>query len=199
VTFSTGSLDDDLQMEKDNYAEEFTARLFDSTAWKQSAYQLLEAAKLLEPKVDEFWVVLRTRPADSSSWRPWDDEFVAIYFTLCSYAIENLLKSHIVRKKRPQLEAALTSHSGLPKLLKEHNLYKLAVEAGFKALAKEEEMLLRRLTRSALWYGRYPVPVTPGNLCRSHPSDNYDFKISLTAYTSGDRDNIRRIVKEFSI
>lgn len=185
-------------MERDTYAEEFRARILDPEAWKQSARHLLEAAALIEPTIEEFWKNRRSGAVECSSWRPWDDEFVAIYFMLCSFAIENFLKSQIVQQQRSELEAELRSTSRRPALLKHHDLYNLAIVAGFQALAKEEEMLLRRLTRSALWYGRYPVPVEPAHLRRSQRSANYEFEISLTAYSSADREDIRRIVEQLS-
>lgn len=182
--------------EQMKYAEEYRDRLLDPEAWKQTAHHLLSAAALLEPKIDEFWSRLRSGVSGSSSWRPWDDEFVATYFMLCAYAIENLLKSKILQKKRVQLEAELQSSVVLPKQLRKHDLYQLALDAGLGALAKEEEALLRRSTRSAVWYGRYPVPLTDEGLDPTQTLENYDFKLSLTQYASTDRANIRRIAKE---
>jgi hypothetical protein len=178
------------------YAKEYRARLVDPEAWKQTGRQLLKAAALLEPKIDEFWQHLRAQPKIQSSWRPWNDEFVAIYFMLCAYAIENLLKAKIVQKKKDKICAQIEAKLTLPKVLKEHDLYRLTIEAGFVELAKEEEALLHRLSRCSLWYGRYPVPLTPAGLQTGHPSENYDFDISLTAYTSNDRREIHRIVEE---
>jgi len=90
----------------------------------------------------------------------------------------------------------LKSSVVFPKQLKQHNLYRLALDAGFEVLAKEEEALLRRLTRSAEGYGRYPIPVTGESLDSMYDSENYDFKLSLTQYASSDRANIRRIARE---
>jgi hypothetical protein len=180
------------------YEEEFRARLLDPEAWKQTARQLIEAAALLEPKIDEFWGHLRTHPASVSSWCPWNDEFIAIYFMLCAYAIENLLKAQIIRKKQAEIRTQFKAKPVLPKVLRDHDLYKLAIRAGFRVLAKEEEMLLHRLSRCSLWYGRYPVPLIPAALQKGYVSKNYDFDISLTQYTSKDRKNIQRIIRELS-
>jgi len=180
------------------YEEEFRARLLDPNAWKQTAQQLLKVAALLEYKIDEFWQNLRTHPTSVSSWRPWNDEFVAVYFMLCAYAIENLLKAQIIRKKQAEIRAHIEAKSVLPKVMRDHDLYKLTMKAGFPELAKEEEMLLRRLSRCSLWYGRYPVPIIPAALQTGYVSKNYDFDISLTQYTSKDRQNIQRIVRELS-
>jgi hypothetical protein len=180
------------------YTKEYRVRLLDPESWKQTARQLIEAAALLEPKIDEFWKHLGTQRANASSWRPWNDEFVAIYFMLCAYAIENLLKAQIIQKKKPKICAQIDAKPTLPKVLIGHDLYRLTIEAGFLELAKEEEMLLRRLSRCSVWYGRYPVPLTTAALQTIHPSENYDFDISLTAYTSTDRQEIQRIVQRLS-
>jgi hypothetical protein len=178
------------------YTKEYRARLLDPEAWRQTARQLIAAAALLEPKINEFWKHLRTQPTNVSSWRPWNDEFVAIYFMLCAYAIENLLKAQIIQKKKQKICGQIDAKPTLPKVLKEHDLYRLTIEAGFLELAREEEMLLRRLSRCSVWYGRYPAPIIPAALQTGYVSKNYDFDISLTQYTSKDRQNIQRIVRE---
>jgi hypothetical protein len=183
-------------MAADTLANKFKDRMLNPDAWEQTAHHLFCAAALLEPKIDEFWHRIRSGVSGSFSWRSWNDEFVAIYFMLCAYAIENLLKAKIIQKKQVQVEAKLPSSKVLPKQLRQHDLYRLALDAGFGALAKEDEAFLRRLTRSAVWYGRYAVPLTDEGLNPMHDSQNYDFKLSLTQYGSTDRANIRRIAKE---
>jgi hypothetical protein len=182
------------------YAEEFKARLLDPEAWQQTARQLLEAAALLEPKINEFWQNMRSQSMlVSTSWRSWNDEFIAIYFMLCAFAIENLLKGQIIRTNQVEICALIEGGSALPKFLKGHDLYKLTLDAGFPELAKYDEGLLRRLSRCSVWYGRYPIPITPAALKRTQSSTNYDFDLSLTQYTSFDREEIQRIVQELTI
>lgn len=96
--------------------------------------------------------------------------------------IDSLLKAKIVCKQRADVRDRIKAKAALPEYLKGHDLYQLTVEAGYPDLAKEEETLLRRLSRCSAWYGRYPVPVTPAALQPSHSSENYDFDISLTQY-----------------
>jgi hypothetical protein len=196
VTQAVGTCPLRALMATGNLANKFKQSLLDPDAWEQTAQHLFCAAALLEPKIDEFWNRRRSGVGGSSSWRSWDDEFVAIYFMLRTYAIENLLKAKIIQKKRVQLEAKLQSSKVLPKQLRQHDLYQLALDAGLGALAKEEEALLRRLTRSSVWYGRYPVPLTDEGLNPMYDSQNHDFTLSLTQYASTDRTNIRRIAKE---
>jgi len=171
------------------HSKKFRAALLDPEAWHSSAHALIEAAELLEPKIDEFWQGVRTG-------RSWSDGGVAVYFMLCSFALENLLKARIVEKRRSEFARALGSGATLPKVLKEHDLYRLTREAGLDALAAQEESLLHRLTRSAVWYGRYPVPVTAAGLSNFRRSEHKAFDISLTQYSSGDRDDIKRLLRE---
>jgi hypothetical protein len=149
----------------------------------------MEAAAGLEDRIDELL-------QDAKTGRPWNDGYVAIYFMLCAYAIENLLKARIVQKKRAELIVTLRSDPGLPKSLKGHDLYKLTREAGLKELAAEEEVLLHRLTGSAVWYGRYPVPIVAEHLSSFQRSEHKDFPILLTQYTTADRDDIKRFFRE---
>ena len=175
----------------------FCEKVLDPNSWLEIGKYLFASAELLSPKVDEFWKKRRNGFSDSTI-REWEDHFVAIYFMLCAYAIENLLKFHIVRKYRADIEKQLLSQKTLPKILIGHDLYKLARKAGFDAMAREEEPLFLRLRRSAVWYGRYPVPLSATQLKQMQSSENYDFPISLTGYSSADQNSIRRIVNELS-
>jgi hypothetical protein len=163
--------------------------VLDGDAWRESAAALLAAAATVEPEPRAFAEALRTG-------RVWGDGQVGVYFMLCSFALENLLKARIVAKKRSHLAAELKRRASLPKMLKEHDLYKLTREAGLAALAAEEEVLLHRLSRSAVWFGRYPVPVTASGLNAFRPSEHKDFNMSLTQYTTADLDDIKRLLRE---
>lgn len=175
----------------------FCEKVLDPNSWLEISKHLFASAELLSPKVDEFWEKRRDGFLDLTI-REWEDHFVAIYFMLCAYAIENLLKARIVRRYRADIEKQLLSKKTLPTILLGHDLYQLAIKAGFDAMAREEEPLFLRLSRSAVWHGRYPVPLFATQLKQMHSSENYDFPISLTGYSSADRNFIRRIVNELS-
>ena len=182
------------------YSQELKSRLFNPTAWQQTAQHLLKAAAFLEPKIDDFWQNMRSQSIyQPTSWRPWNDEFIAIYFMLCAFAIENLLKSHIIKNRQKEIRKELEADPVVPKILRGHNLYELTIKAGFSELAKYDEALLRRLSRCSVWYGRYPIPIAPKALMRTHSSKDYDYDLSLTQYTSADCDNIYRIVQELTM
>jgi hypothetical protein len=172
-----------------DHSKRFTAVVLDPEAWKSSARALVEAAELLEPKINEFWQGVRTETS-------WNDGGVAVYFMLCSFALENLLKARIVEKRRSELAHALRSCPTLPNELKEHNLYRLMRKAGLDVLAAEEESLLHRLSRSAVWYGRYPVPVTGAALASFRKSEHKDFEIILNQYSSADCHDIKRMLRD---
>jgi hypothetical protein len=115
---------------------------------------------------------------------------------LCSFAVENLLKARIVAARGAELSKELQERGRLPRVLNGHNLYELMKRAGMKELARKHEILLRRLERSATWYGRYPAPVSPDGLKESRPSENMGgSEVGLLGYTAADVGDIRRIVE----
>jgi hypothetical protein len=102
-------------MNEGRYSEQFQAIVLDPEAWRASARALIEAASLLEPKVDEFWRGVRTGTS-------WNDESVAVHFMLSAFALKNLLKARLVERRHLKLKAALESGSTLPNMLKDHDL-----------------------------------------------------------------------------
>ena len=181
------------------YDEEYRARLLDPEAWRKTARQLLDVADLVEPKLQEFWSSASSGGVPSTSWRPWDDEYVAIYFMLCAYALQNAFKARIVEKRRSEIESQVLAKAKLPSLLASHDLYQLCIAAGKESQAIEEEDLLRRLERSSRWYGRYPVPEKSWGLRTTREAKSRDFPIRLTHYTTSDADWIRRLLSEFGL
>lgn len=181
------------------YRAEYFERALDPESWRQSAHQLMEAAALIEPKLAEFWAKAKDAAVPASSWRPWDDEFLATYFMLASFAVENALKARLVELNLEDYQRQIKSTRKLPRELTGHNLYELCVAADLQTLANEEEDLLRRLERSAVWYGRYPIPIRSADLNTQIEAKSRDGKISLTMYTSSDPDWIRRILTELKV
>jgi hypothetical protein len=178
-----------------SYDQRFRDRILDAEAWNDTAIQLLRAAHELEPKVLEFWARPGFPHPWSDSWRGWADEFVAIYFMLSAFAIENFLKARIITANLDQFQADVDSYHRLPAALKTHDLSALAIQAGKPGLASGYADILARLTRSATWYGRYPAPTTPQGLDPFTESPDGE-PISLTHYTSTDLEEIRRVVSE---
>lgn len=87
---------------------------------------------------------------------------------LVSYALENLLKALFIKSNRRVIEEELINRNGLPNLLKSHDLFKLAKELNVLQIESGEELLLRQLSRSAVWFGRYPIPSKASDLESSY-------------------------------
>lgn len=147
------------QIDKRNYE----STVFWDLHWITKADDLLASAALLEPEVRKVWKNLREyhaqkvhKTSDKVSLIP--DRHIAIYLMLVAFAVENLLKASVVRDKKLEYEREFERSGSLPKELKSHDLTDLARRAGLRFDIAEED-LLRRLSRSAMWFGRYPVPL----------------------------------------
>jgi len=172
---------------------EYKTNLLSNHKWIDKANSLLDSATLLETKVTEFWESWRRHLQDDSI-RIKSDKYLSIYFMLTSYAIENLLKSLIVRKKREQLKNELNNRQELPKILKSHNLVKLAQEAEFPIKSQLQEDILRRLTRCVIWSGRYPIPLNYKGTRTARFLDGKNYTIGL--YREIDVSMIKSLIKE---
>ena len=159
-----GDEDKSNALARQNYCE----ALLDEANWLRHAEGLLEAAGALQPMVDTAWSS-RSRWASVKKSVPFPSEAdapIAIQMMLYSFAIENLLKASLVSHKKVEYEHQLKERSVLPNELKEHDLDKLAIKAKEAARAAaelddEDEELLRRLTRRAVWSARLPRTCAP--------------------------------------
>jgi hypothetical protein len=118
-----------------------------------------------------------------------------VYFMLCAYALENLMKAELVEKDISARKVPLTV-SKLPSHLSGHDLVKLAKCCGRDGLAEEYASILKRLSRSAVWYGRYPAPLTATALKSTDVSPSGQ-PIILTEYSSNDRSDVTYLLKQF--
>jgi len=172
------------------YAKKYKEKLLDHGEWILKADQLLDAACLFERKIHETW----------DEWRngtlKYDDRFISIYFLLSSYAIENLLKAVIIKKRRKELENTINRSIKFPTILKEHDLFKLAKRAGLLSFSLDNEEYLKKLTRSVIWYGRYPMPINPSNFNTFAVAEQDKTPYSLSSYTSMDVKEVKRLVNE---
>lgn len=175
------------------YKTEYKRNLLSNHKWIDKANALIDSAALLEQKVIEFWESWRSHLQDNSI-RIKSDKYIGIYFMLISYAIENFLKSLIVRERKDEFENTLKKRCELPKILKNHNLVKLAQEARFPIKSQLQEDILRRLTRSVTWDGRYPLSLNYKNSRTAKFLDGKEYTISL--YREIDVSLIKTLVKE---
>ena len=105
-----------------------------------------------------------------------------------------LLKAELVRKFYNQFSEEFDSSGELPSLLKSHRLFTLAKTADL-SMDRDEEDLLRRLTRAAVWSGRYPLPIEFNQL--SGVEEFSDGRSWSVAYLGGtDIDRVRDLVEK---
>jgi len=136
------------------YKSNYENTAFSPWPWINSARCLLASAKVLEPKVLELWENMKNQP-----FKRLPVNYTGPYFMLIAFAVENYFKAAIVKKKYLDFKKEFRENKKqkFPKDLNSHKLINLAKKAGF-ILSKGEEGLLRRLTRHAIWAGRYPIP-----------------------------------------
>ncbi|MBM4330510.1 MAG: hypothetical protein FJ117_04655 [Deltaproteobacteria bacterium] len=184
------------KLDKDSqYKDKYKELLLDHREWKRKADHLLEVAALFQEKIKDTW-------ANWSSGRKPEasDHFITIYFMLTSYALENLFKALIVLRKRTDLEKKLRFKLELPSEVKGHDLYRFAQTCGFDPLNAGDEELLRKLSRSATWYGRYPIPMKPHEFETIFISrDEIEPELIITSsYASSDVKEIEKWVEELN-
>ena len=139
------------------FRQNYLSRVFWHIHWVSKAEDLLQSAKLIEPEVVRLWDNYRAN-LDGEINELLPDYYQGTYFMLIAYAVENFLKAAIIREKSFEYKRKFLETLKFPSELRSHNLVKLARRAHLN-FSSEEEDLLRRLTRSATWYGRYPAPL----------------------------------------
>ena len=138
--------------------------LLDPWLWLELANPLLEASKVLEPQLRDYWNVVQTNFKEgrySEGGAPPktpSSNLHSPYFILVSYALENLFKALIIRDQSDEIRSQFLQTGRLPGLIKKHDLVRLSKEANMKMDIREED-ILTRLSRQSKWKSRYPVPV----------------------------------------
>ena len=178
-------------------SEETRMSLYQDTAlrassWLNNAIALLDSAALLEPKVNEFWQTWREHIKDKSA-RMKSDKYISVYLMLISFAVENLLKAIIVREMRSEIIDELI-RGRFPKILKSHDLIALSQLAEFPVKNQLYEDLLHRLCRSAVWHGRYPVPLDYRSGRSARFLNGKEYTISLDREI--DLDLVKELIKD---
>lgn len=155
----------------------FEAAAFSSYQWMAKARSLFEAAKRLEADIDRVWQSDALRIAKLVT--PLEpDHFQAAYFMLIAFSVENLLKAAAINQNSSSYKEAFREKQKFPKELKSHELLDLAKLVGLQ-LEDGDEDLLRRLTRSAIWFGRYPAPLDYSEISgRAQFNDGKEYSLS---------------------
>jgi hypothetical protein len=174
---------------KSNYA---TACFWDIN-WLYVADDLLECATMLEPRVREVFQRMRAHTKDRSV-RLISQGVLSVHFMLVSYAIENLFKGARVRRSSGRYRNDFEATESFPDELRKHDLVRLARLTGF-TLDLGREDLLRRLTRSAVWHGRYPAPLDYHEVSGSEIFE--DGKPYSVSYFGGnDVDRLKTLIQD---
>jgi hypothetical protein len=173
-----------------HYEKKLKTDALDPKAWIESAARLSLSAEMLETHFDEFWNQLKIK-------KLFDDSKISTLFMIYSYMIENLLKALIVIKDKQDL--LKKDWKKLPSSLQSHNLYQLCKKSGLESLAREYESILKRLSRSAEWYGRYPTPIKASDFENIRCSENEPNGLSLSQQTSNDLKEIKDIINELKV
>lgn len=141
------------RVHKQNYA----GRVSDWSAWLATADELQFAAELIKPRVIAWWVAVNDWNASTARPRTFPALGChSILMMLFAFVVENLCKGSLIRDGHVDTSPWTLGDSRLPKELNTHDLRRLVRKVGF-TLDELEEELLARLTRAAVWRGRYPV------------------------------------------
>lgn len=138
------------------WSEKYRGSLSEPKAWIHVARNIVHGMDCLRPVVVDFWKevadsVLKNSPNGLNVQKT----IHGVYLMLASYALENLLKALLIKKRSFGPESF---SAGLPKEIDTHNLEELANSVGIEVGDSEKE-LLKRLSAYAYWAGRYPAPV----------------------------------------
>jgi hypothetical protein len=137
----------------------FIEQVLCAESWIVNSQQLLKTASEFEKDLNILW-------GPTSNYKKRNENqpslgFVqGIYFMLIAYAIENMCKAVIINKNKSKLKSEITKKKKLPDSLNTHNLVNLVRDKLEMKISEDEEELLMRLERNAIWAARYPVPIS---------------------------------------
>jgi len=171
----------------------YESKAFLDTHWISKAKDLLISADLIEPEVVRLWNSVESG-LDNMDQEILPDYYQGTYFMLKAFAVENIFKAVIIRKKSSEYRRKFQDTLKFPGELKSHKLVELAQQAGFD-FTDEQEDLLRRLTRSAIWYGRYPIPLDYRHSAGAEIFEDEN-KYSVSWFGSKDIERINDFIEE---
>jgi hypothetical protein len=186
------------RVSKSNYL----TKLFDVDAWLKTSDRLRATAKIFERRISQSWKATMAWMKDQTLPLPKID-VRGVHFMLNAYAVENLFKAALIQASQPTAGVFIQRQASpyyqefmrtgeLPDELRSHDLFALAQKLGIKCGPGEED-LLRRLTRAAEWYGRYPVPISSSEFRGDEVfSSGKEYAVSYEA-----EDDVRRLRRMF--
>jgi hypothetical protein len=166
----------------------FESKAFWHIHWLYKADDLIATARLLEPEIENTWTNFKAHSKDQEI--PLKaNHYISTYFMLMAFAAENIFKAGIVFQRNHELKSEFGRSKRFPSTLQSHDLVKLAELANMK-FGDDEEELLRRLSRSAIWHGRYPIPLEYKKLSGVERfSDGNEYSVSWNMNTDVKRIN----------
>ena len=170
-----------------DFKSEYKEKTLDYKQWITKAEELLEVADFLEPEIKKMWVEMREGGV-------LKEHYITTYFMLISFALEDLLKALYIKTNHQKIEAELEEICELPKSIKGHNLWEIAKELDVVQREWGEETLLKKLGRSAVWFGRYPTPSKLKDLNEFHVSEYENRQIPFRAYMNTDLEEIKALI-----
>jgi hypothetical protein len=170
------------------YLSNHASRLTRSTAWFESANELIAAAEAIAPSVTAYWDSIAKWQKDKSqifNEHSGHHAFLMLY----AFACENYCKGYLAQRLSLEERNKLVTAGVFPKSLHTHNLLRLASDVGFANKGLEDEELLRRLTHASIWAGRYPLSVQYDAATTEVFSDGRTY--SLSYYAANDVERAR--------
>ena len=110
----------------------YLEQLLNPRFWVDKADKLLEASKVLEPQLRDYWNVVLTNFKEGRYNKggvlpnPSPSDLHSPYLILVSYALKNLFKALIIRDQSSEIHKQFAQTGRLPGLIREHDLVKLS-------------------------------------------------------------------------
>ena len=171
--------------------------------WQRLSSYLFYAASKIEPDIIEYWSdpsgYTNSRISDSSHDEDQIHQLHDTYLMLVGLAIENLLKSAIVKQRSREMFDETLKTKSLPSQLMKHDLICLCKNAHI-ILSKDHCEFLNRLTHIILRAGRYPMPLKPESQKSSFLSFLKDgvATSSMRLYLPDDIAEVKKVIEIIS-
>lgn len=147
----------DLPSDDGYWDAKFSKSILDPNSWIATAKDLIFSLLCSRPQIIEFYkATIECKLGESV---PVNKRLQGIYMLLGAYAAENLMKAIIIKSNFSEI-----SHiKQIPKEIKSHNLLSLAAKAHI-SLTDYGLDLLKRMSYFSIWAGRYPAPLSVGDI-----------------------------------
>ena len=130
------------------------------SAWLEYAEELRDSAELIWTREEDLLGVSLTLDAGHHVLK--DKRVSAVsrtYMLLAGFALENVLKGHLVAKN-----PSLVNEGFLSEELKSHDITGLAAKIPNLVLSKAERSFCDHATKAIPYWGRYPIPLKKNQL-----------------------------------